>query len=255
MSVFTKVLLFLNLFVALFLLFLTGSIVGHRNNWTKRIDDLKRTRDGIELESLLASLQQKNPERWRQVTNELKSRAAQRVEAARGLSNEPVLPKGATGVARPDPLSEEARKFINEIGPEEYKRLVQRRITADNPKLIIEERELAARKATLGGLRDDYQYEVNDLSAAIARLNERLKEETDYEKRVQAENADRRREIAQLYMEFEEAQAGRKLAESQEADMRYYLDLTRKRIKQLIAENRGLAEQIRGAESQEGGRQ
>jgi hypothetical protein len=238
MSVFSKVLLFINLFVALFLLFLTASIVQHRTNWTRRIDELTRMRDGVETEPILTKLEVQDPEAYRRVTQELQSRHARRQEANRALIKD-------------QPLSEEARKFISDIGPEDYKRLVQRYADRERPKLMIEERDLAGRKAMLAGLRDGFQAEINDLQATNARFNERLKEEQDYEKRTQAENAERRREIALLYMELEEAVAARNLAQSQEKDMRDYLDMTRKQTQDLLQRNRALSTDLARKEGQQ----
>lgn len=230
MSTFSKVLLFINLFVALFLFFLAATVVQHRTNWMKKIDELKQTRDGIQTDPLLAEL---DLERRRLIVEELSSRFYRQSTHGRRQ-------QGAEGLTQDKPLSEEAQKFLKLIGPGEYKRLLQKKIKEETPKLIIEERELATRKALLAGLRHDYEREITELQGKIALFNERIKEEQDYEKRTQAENADRRRELALLHMELEEAVAARNLAQSQERDMKNYLELTRKHAQELQRKNRDL---------------
>lgn len=238
------ILSFLNVLTAGFLFYYVGKDYAARLAWVKMLEDRAAQRDGLNTDALLKQLSPDQKERIKKWEADWTKR-----QSAAALQLDPLK-------TRPDQIrKEEGEKVAKEYGAEDYRRILHGFIKLRTPELRGEEQRLAQEKDTLLTVRQKYderiarlQEQINAFATDDKKLEELLQKEKDLKAKVDVENQERRREIAGLYAEVEEATAARDLADGVLNDYKRRRDAIRKRASELIKENIAMEQAIRGLE-------
>jgi hypothetical protein len=140
------------------------------------------------------------------------------------------------------------REVALRLGPAGFRRLVQEAIRLHQPRLAAEERDLIDRKASLLRIKAEYERDIEKLKEQIAALSERADAERAIRDRALHENTERRRELATLYTELEEAILAREVALGLEMDARRQLEEIQERMANYLKLNEALTRQIQQSE-------
>src|SRR5262249_35770268 len=156
MSLFSKILIGLNIAVSLFLIWEAMQVAAARTAWIQRIDESTKWRDGqLEIfnEALAKDevLKKLDPQKRDDIKRMYASATARR-KAAAGTSFDVFK----TDVKRLIADSDDAKNIIKEYGPEYYRLLLRDQMVDQAPRLRDEEQTVAAKKATLVNIREDY---------------------------------------------------------------------------------------------------
>jgi hypothetical protein len=273
MSLLTKILAGLNIIVAGVLVFLAGRCYYARHEWTKHLEMLVRVRDGTAAtDELLDRLKGMKPTEHERLMERVASDYARRKKAgdlmfldrdkAAGKDDEKPDQmdriEAANAAAALELLKDEVKnnQFAQELGLDNYRRLIAEYAKLQQPKLRAQEQRLAAEKSRLLTIRRNFQRDVAELNAKINVLKERIEAEKALTTAATTENLERQKELAQLYTEVEEWWAARNLAQGRERDIKDLLARTKARFEELTKLNQTLAAEIRkleGVATAEGG--
>jgi hypothetical protein len=235
------VLSFLNVVAAGFLLYYVGVDARLRLLWTQVIDQRIEQRDGLATDKLIAQLtndEKDKIKKWEAEWSKRQSAVGARLNQLK---------------ERPDLInSEDSKKTAKEYGAEDYRRVLRLHVRERAHELRGEEQRLTEEKNTLLQVRSKYDERIRRLQEEITRvatddkkIEELLTKEKDIQDKLGVENQERRREIAGLYAEVEEAAAARDLADGTLNDYKRRRDAIRKRSAELIKENLALEQEIR----------
>jgi len=249
MSLANKILAGLNILAALVLIWFAMEVASARVEWIRRIDESTRWREGqLEIfnEALAKDevLRKLDPQKRDDIKNMYKSAHARR-KAAAGTSFDGFK----TDVKRVIADSDDAKNIIKEYGPEYYRLLLRDQIVDQSPRLRDEEQTVAAKKATLVNIREDYKKQLALLEDQITQLKKDKDAEKTLTDQMLAENAQRRQELVRLYADLEEGLTARNAAQSREKDLQEQLDYMQKKLRRLAEKNQELAEEIRRLEA------
>jgi chromosome segregation ATPase len=234
----------LNVIAAGFLFYFVGKDAVIRAAWVKALDDRMAQRDGLTTDKLISQLTPDEKDRlkaWEADWTKRKTAAALRLDPLK---------------ERVDLIGkEDSEKVAKEYGAEDYRRILHEYIKLRTPELRGEEQRLAEEKNTLLQVRDKYDERIARLQEQINRFatddkkpEELLAKEKLILEKLNAENQERRREIAGLYAEVEEAAAARELADGNLNDYKRRRDDIRQRAAELIKENTALEAELRKLE-------
>jgi hypothetical protein len=249
MSLASKILVGLNILVSLFLIWEAMQVAAARTAWIQRIDESTRWRDG-QLEIFNEALAKddvlkKMDAQKREDIKRMYASAHARRKAAAGTSFDGFK----TDVKRLIADSDDAKNIIKEYGPEYYRLLLRDQMVDQSPRLRDEEQTVAAKKATLVNIREDYKKQLALLDDQITQLKKDKDAEKTLTDQMAAENAQRRQELVRLYAELEEGLTARNAAQSREKDLQEQLDYMQKKLRRLAEKNQELAEEIRRLEA------
>lgn len=249
MSLVSKILTVLNIVVSLVLIVLAMRVIAARTAWVQRIDESTKWRDGqLEIfnEAMAKDevLKKLDPQKRDDIKRMYASAHARR-KAAAGTAFDGFK----TDVRRLIADSEDAKNIIKEYGPEYYRLLLRDQIVDQAPRLRDEEQTVAAKKATLVNIREDYKKQLALLDDQINQLKKDKDAEKVLTDQMAAENAQRRQELVRLYAELEEGLTARNAAQSREKDLQEQLAYMQNKLRRLADENQKLAEDIRRLEA------
>lgn len=257
MGIGAKILAFFNIVAALVLFYQAGRVFTVRQRWMAYLEAGEQVRDGVATDQILEQarsvIARLSPEQQQRLQEKIalleiaESEYARRKLAADILLDPIQQQPGAIN-------SDENKRKRGEIGAKEVREVIHEYFKYHFPRLQAEEQRLAAEKDSLLQIRHRRQQRIAYLEQKIKEQEEYFKAEKALTAKVLAENQERRRELARLYAELEEAVAAREISLGRERDMKQRLADAQRRVEQLTAENQQLVEQIRRAETAQAGR-
>ncbi len=249
MSLVTKILAIVNILAALVVIYLAKQVVAARIAWVRALDSAAKARDGeIEIfNEVLAKdevLKKLDPEKKKAISDMFKSAHARRKAAAAvafdGFKSDKtkVMPPLTAG------QKNEASDIMAQYGPDYYRQVIREEIQDQAPQLRDEEQRVAAQKAALVNIREDYKKQLVLLDDQITQLQKDKTNEKALTDQMLAENVQRRQELVRLYSELEEGLNSRNLAQSREKDLREQLEYMQKKLARLAEENQKVTAEI-----------
>jgi hypothetical protein len=250
MSLITKILAGLNILVSFVVIYYAAQVVTVRTEWIKTLDKAQRLRDG-DVEILNDALAKE--EVLKKVTDKEKQDAIRREffsaharrKAAAGVPFDQFKGDKNKVIAE----SQEAKDIMKDYGAEYYRQIAREQVQDQAPLLRSEEQIVAAEKATLVNIREDYKKQLQLIDDQTAQLKKDKDAEKALTDQMLVENTQRRQELVRLYAELEEGLTARNLAQSREKDLREQLDYMQGKLRRLAAENQKFAEEIQRLEA------
>lgn len=237
------ILSFLNVIAAGFMFYYVGKDYATRLEWVRVIELRTAERDGMTSDAILKQLTPDQKDRIKKWEADWSKR-----QASAALRLDPLKEKQ-------DQIKPESEKASKEYGAEDIRRVLHGFMRLRTPELRGEEQRLAEEKETLRIVREKYeariarlQDQINNFATDEKKQQELLEKEKDIKAKMDVENQERRREIAGLYAEVEEAAAARDLADGILNDYKRRRDAIRKRAAELIQENITMENEIRRLE-------